>query len=362
MIPISKPIITDEEIQKVIEVLKSGQLAQGKYVNELERTFAEYIGVDYAVAVCNGTTALILALEALKIKSGDEVITTPFTFIATANSILHQNARPVFADIDEKTYNIDPDDVAEKVTKKTRAIIGVHLFGHPFKVKDLLEICEDYGLVLIEDCAQAHGAEFEGKKVGSFGIGCFSFYPTKNITTGEGGIITTNDKKIAEKIKLLRNHGEVSKYKHIELGYNYRMSELQGALGVVQLKRLDEMVKARRRNAKYLNKHIKNSGLVKPFEERNVKHAYNQYVIRVTDEFPMHRDELVRYLREKKIECAVHYPKPIYKQPIYIKMGYENVRCPVAERICKEVLSLPVHPSLTVENLQYIVEVINKIK
>jgi len=361
MIPIAKPLIDDEEIQEVVKVLKSGMLAQGKYVEEFEKAFAEYIGVDYAIAVCNGTVALILALNACGVKSGDEVITTPFTFIATANAILHQNAKPIFADIDEKTYNINPDDVLEKITHRTKAILGVHLFGHPFDVKALQEICEDHNLVLIEDCAQAHGAEFEGKKVGSFGIGCFSFYPTKNMTTGEGGIITTNDRKIAEKIKLLRNHGEITKYEHVVLGYNYRMTNIQGALGVVQLKKLDKMNEIRRKNAKFLNEGIKVKGLIKPFEAKNVKHVYHQYVVRVTSDFPMTRDEFIEYLRSRGIGCAVHYPKPIYKQPLYVKLGYGNVRCPTAERVSKEVLSLPVHPALTEDNLRYIVDTINEL-
>jgi len=187
-IPIAKPIISEEEIRAVEEVLRSGMLAQGGTVRKFEKNFSEYIGVKNAIAVSNGTIALDLALKALDIKQGDEVITTPFTFIATANSILFQGAKPVFADVDERTFNINPDDVLEKITNRTKAIIGVHLFGHPFNVEAIREICEDYNLILIEDCAQAHGAEYKGKKVGGFGIaGCFSFYATKNMTTGEGG-------------------------------------------------------------------------------------------------------------------------------------------------------------------------------
>jgi len=356
-IPISKPAIDDREIERVVEVLKSGMLAQGEVVEEFERSFAEYIGVEHAIAVCNGTIALDLVLKALGIKGGDEVITTPFTFIATSNSVLYQGAKPVFADIDEKTYNINPDEVLEKITAKTKAVIGVHLFGHPFDVKPLMEICEDYNLVLIEDAAQAHGAEYNGKKVGSFGIGCFSFYPTKNMTTGEGGMITTNDANIADKIRLLRNHGDKGKYDHVMLGYNYRMTNIQAAIGTEQLRKLDALNKKRRENAEYLTNNIKANGLIKPFERKNVKHVYHQYVIRVK-RFPMSRDEFMQYLTNREIGCAIHYPKPIYKQKLYKKLGYK-ASCPIAEEVAKEVLSIPVHPSLSEEELKYIVETIN---
>ncbi len=359
MIPIARPMIGDEEIELVSEVLRSGKIAQGKFVEEFERRFAEYVGTDYAVAVCNGTVALDLALKALDIRSGDEVIVPSFTFISSANCILFQGARPVFADIDERTFNIDPDDVLEKITKKTKAIIGVHLFGHPFDLKAIMEICEDHKLFLIEDCAQAHGAEYRGKRVGSFGIGCFSFYPTKNMTTCEGGMITTDDRRIAEMCRLLRNHGEESKYNHVILGYNYRMTEVQAVIGIVQLKKLDYMNEIRRRNARFFNERIRVRGLIKPFEAREVKHVYNQYVLRVTEEFPLSRDEFVEYLKKRGIGCAVHYPKPVYKQPLYINLGYNDVRCDVAERVSKEVLSIPVHPALSDEDLRYIVDSIN---
>ncbi len=362
MIPIAKPIIGEEEIRRVIDVLKSGMLAQGEVVREFEEKFAEYIGCRHAIAVCNGTVALDVALKACGIKRGDEVITTPFSFIATANSILYQGAKPVFADIDERTYNLDPNDVLEKITDKTKAILGVHIFGHPFDVKAIMEICEDYNLVLIEDSAQAHGAEYDGRKVGSFGVGCFSFYPTKNMTTGEGGMITTNDDSIDEKCRLLRNHGEVSKYNHVELGYNFRMTNIQAAIGLAQLEKLDKLNEIRRSNARYLNKHLKVEGLIKPYEAKNVKHVYHQYVVRVTEDFPMSRDEFVRYLKSRGIGCAIHYPTPIYKQPLYVRLGYGEVRCPIAEEVANSILSLPVHPALTEQDLKYIVETVNSLE
>ncbi|WP_202320050.1 DegT/DnrJ/EryC1/StrS family aminotransferase [Archaeoglobus neptunius] len=360
-IPISKPFIDDEEIEGVVNVLKSGMIAQGDVVREFEEKFSGYIGSDFAVAVSNGTVALDVALKAWGIGEGDEVITTPFTFIATSNSILFQKAKPVFADIEADTYNINPDDVLEKISPKTKAIIGVHLFGHPFDVKAIMDICEDHDLILIEDSAQAHGAEFRGKKVGSFGTGCFSFYATKNITTGEGGMITTSDKKIAEKCRLLRSHGEASKYNHLLLGYNFRMTNIQAAIGLAQLEKLDRLNEMRRRNAEFLNRNIKVEGLVKPVEMKGMKHVYHQYVVRVEEEFPMKRDEFAEFLTSKGIGNAVHYPAPIYKQPLYIKLGFGDVRCPVAEEVSSRVLSLPVHPGVGEEQLRYIAETINSV-
>lgn len=364
MISIAKPLIGEEEIKAVTEVLKSGMLAQGKVVKEFENVFSEYIDVREAIAVSNGTAALDIVLKALGVTQGDEIITTPFTFIATANSILFQGAKPVFADIDEQTFTLDPDDVLEKITNKTRGIVGVHLFGHPFDLKPLQEICEDYDLFLVEDCAQAHGAEYEGKKVGSFRIGCFSFYPTKNMTTGEGGMITTNSKKLAELCRLLRNHGESTKYLHTILGHNYRMTNIEAAIGIAQLKKLDKFNEARINNAEYLNTHLRAKGLTTPYKRRYAKHVYHQYVLKIENDFLLSREEFIKYLHDKDIECAVHYPLPIYKQPLYRELGYgeKNVDCPFSSEISKKVVSLPVHPALTRDNLKYIVNVINNIE
>lgn len=359
-IPIARPITADEELKAIEEVLTSGMLAQGKAVNEFENLFSDYIGVKNAIAVSNGTVALDVALKALGIKEGDEVITTPFTFIATANSILYQKAKPVFADVDERTFNINPVDVLNKITAKTKAIIGVHLFGHPFDVKAIQEICEDHKLLLVEDCAQAHGAEYQGKKVGSFATGCFSFYPTKNITTGEGGIITTDNNEVSESCRLLRNHGQSSKYYHTILGYNYRMTDIQAAIGIAQLNKLNEFNKKRIQNAEYYNKHIKLDGLITPYKDANVKHVYHQYVIKVEKD-SIDRDVFMKYLTDNGIGCAVHYPLPIFSQPLYRDLGYtdEIAKCPVTSDIVNRVLSLPIHPSLSEENLNYVVETIN---
>jgi perosamine synthetase len=361
-IPIAKPLIGDEEVALVADVLHSGMLAQGEYVHEFERRFATYCDVKNAVALSNGTVALDLALKAAGIHPDDEVITPAFTFIATANAVLFQGARPIFADVDPITYNLDPEDVLEKLTPHTRAIIGVHLFGQPCELRALQQICKDHHLTLIEDCAQAHGATYEGKKVGSFGtIGCFSFYPTKNMTTGEGGMITTTSDQIAEMVRLLRNHGDSGKYDHTILGYNYRMTNLQAAIGLVQLRKLDEFNAKRIRNADYLNRHIRAPGLTLPHVKDGVTHVYHQYAVTLEEDFPLSRKDLMRQLQERGIGCTIHYPLPLHRQPLYQQLGYtdDEVRCPNAAAIAQKILSLPVHPALEYEDLAFIAETLN---
>ncbi len=360
-IPIAKPIIEEDEIQAVIRVLKSGMLAQGEEVKLFEQEFAKYIGVKHAVAVANGTAALDLALKAIGIKEGDEVITTPFTFIATANAILFQGAKPIFADIDPKTYNLDPNDVLEKITSKTKAIIVVHLYGQPADMKAFKEIAEDHKLYLVEDAAQAHGAEFMGKKVGSWGdIAIFSFYPTKNITTGEGGMITTDNDKLARKARLLRDHGQTSKYVHEILGWNFRMTNIAAALGRVQLRKLDKFNSIRKRNAEKLTQSLSCiKGIITPYVDPRVKHVWHQYVIRIEENYPLSRDQLMNYLKESGIGTAIHYPIPIHHQPLYRKLGYPQDICPNAIDASKKVLSLPIHPLVSSEDIEYIA---NKIK
>ena len=358
-IPIAKPIIGDEEIKAVGDVLKSGMLAQGESVKQFEDEFAGYLGVKNAIAVNNGTVALDLAIKALGLKPGDEVITPAFTFIATANCALYQGLRPVFADVDARTFNIDAEDLQKRITPHTRAVIGVHLYGQPFDLSAVSEICQDGKIALVEDCAQAHGAEYQGKKVGSFATGCFSFYPTKNMTTGEGGMITTNDDALATRLRLLRSHGDTGKYNHATLGYNYRMMNLQGALGLVQLKRLEEFTAKRIKNAAFLNDNINIKGISTPYQAKNVRHVYHQYVVRVEDSFASSREKLMEFLQAKGIGSAVHYPKAVYEQPLYRELGYTNESCPVSEDVSRKVLSLPVHPSLREEDLAYICKTIN---
>jgi perosamine synthetase len=351
MIPIAKPVIGEEEKKAVLEVLESGILAQGPRVKAFENAFANYIGTKHAVATSSGTTALHVALLACGIRSGDEVITTPFTFIATANAILYCNAKPVFADIDEKTFNIDPEDINEKITRKTKALLIVHLYGQPCDMDAITEICEDYNLRLIEDACQAHGAEYKGRKVGSFGdAACFSFYPTKNMTTGEGGMITTNNKDVAERARLIREHGSRVRYEHLTLGYNYRMTDIAAAIGLVQLGKLEEMNERRIENARKLNEGLKRIKYVTtPYVAPYVKHVFHQYTIRVKN-----REELVKRLEEAGIGYGIYYPKPVHKQKLYVSLGYKD-ELPRAEEASREVLSLPVRPGLSDENINYII-------
>lgn len=361
-IPIARPIVGQDEISAVSEVLASGMLAQGERVAEFERQFAEYCGTTYGVATNNGTAALHAALLAADIGYGDEVIVPSFSFIATATAVSMCGAKPVFADVSDETFTIRPDNIIERITPKTRAVIGVHLFGQPFDVRAVQEICESHNLKLIEDAAQAHGALYDGVKVGGFGqIGCFSFYATKNMITGEGGMCTTNEKAYAERLKLIVNHGQSEKYRHTRLGYNYRMTDIAAAIGIVQLKKLDKYNQRRRKNAEYYNSHLSVKGLVLPHASTGMYHVYHQYVVRLTEEFPMKRDEFIEYLKTKGIGTAVHYPIPIHRQPLYA-LANDPDPCPVSTRLASSVLSLPVHPLLDGKELAYICDTINRVK
>lgn len=356
MIPIAKPFIGDEEIKEVEAVLKSGFIAQGPKVAEFEEKFAEYIGTKHAIATSSGTTALHVALLCTGIGKGDEVITTPFSFAATANTILYTGAKPVFVDIDPKTYNISPEKIKEAVTRKTKAIMPVHLYGQPADMGPINKIAEENNLKVIEDAAQAHGAIYKKINVGLWGdMACFSFYPTKNITTSEGGIITTNNNEFNHDARALRAHGESERYEHVILGYNFRMTDIAAAIGVVQLKRLDEFNAKRIENAEYLTEHINTiDGIEPPYVAENVKHVFHQYTIRVKNG---KRDELREFLNNEGIGTGIHYPRPIYKQKLYEDLGF-TANCVEAEKAASEVLSIPVNPALTVENLNEIVSVL----
>jgi len=344
MIPIAEPLIGNEEIKTVTEVLLSGSLAQGKKVAAFEEAFAAYTGTKYAVAVSSGTAALHLALLAHGIGKDDEVITTPFSFIATANAILFTGARPVFGDIEEKTFNLDPEQIEGKITTRTKAILPVHLYGQPCEMDRIMALAKIYNLAVIEDACQAHGAEYKRQKVGSFGTGCFSFYPTKNMTTGEGGMITTHNPEIAARIRMLRNHGQKERYFHEILGYNLRMTDLAAAIGLCQLKKLDQFNVQRRQNAQTLTQGLKNiKGLLTPCVFSEIKHVFHQYTIRVTGEFGVFRDALKEKLARQGIITEVYYPLPIHRQPLYCQLAY-NDYLPGAEKAAQEVLSLPVHP------------------
>lgn len=355
MIPIAKPLLGKEEIDAVTEVLSSGMIAQGPKVDEFELAFSEYTGCEYAAAVNSGTAALHIALLAYGIGKGDEVITTPFSFIATANSILYTGAKPIFADIEPDTFNIDPEKIQEKITPNTRAILPVHLYGHPADMKAIMEIAEDKKLIVVEDACQSHGAAFHGKKVGSFGTGAFSFYPTKNMTTSEGGMLTTNDKEVAEKAKMIRAHGSKVRYLHEMLGFNLRMTDIAAAIGLEQLKKLDKFTEARQRNAEMLSSELKGlPGLVPSITKIGCTHVFHQYTVRAKK-----RDQLAAFLKEKEIGTGVHYPIPIHKQPVYKELGYKD-SLPISERAVEEVLSIPVHPALSRADVQTVIKAIKE--
>ena len=355
-VPIAKPIIGDEEIENVVEVLKSGMIAQGPKVEEFEEKFAEWVGADYGIAVNSGTAALHVALLSCDIGEGDEVITTPFTFIASGNSILYTGAKPVFADIDLKTYTIDPNSIENLISENTKAILPVQLYGQSANMDKINEIAEKYGLTVIEDAAQAHGATCNGEKVGSLGdMSCFSFYPTKNMTTSEGGIITTNDDELAENAKVFRAHGASIRYHHDEIGYNFRMTDISAAIGLAQLDKIDGFNDKRIENAAYLNAGLKNvDGIITPYCAYGSKHVYHQYTIRVEKG---DRDDWVDIINDCGVGTGIHYPIPLYNQPIYRKLGLSG-NCPNAELAADNVISLPVHPSLTKDDLDLVIEAV----
>jgi dTDP-4-amino-4,6-dideoxygalactose transaminase len=355
MIPIAKPLIGEEEKRAVLEVLDSGILAQGPRVKAFEAAFAEYCGVKQAIATTSGTTALHVALLAHGLGPGDEVITSPFTFIASANAVLYTGARPVFVDIDPATFNLDPALVEAAITPHTKALLPIHLFGLSCDMTALLDIAARRNLAIIEDACQSHGASDNGRKVGSFGIGTFSLYPTKNMTSAEGGLITTNDDALADSCRVLRQHGMRQRYYHDELGFNFRMTDVHAAIGLEQLKKLERFNQARRANAAYLSAHLR--GVVTPVTPPRREHVFHQYTIRVPDG---RREALRTYLQAHGVGCEVYYPVPVHQQRLYVEeLGY-HLSLPEAERAAAEVLSLPVHPALSPADLETIVKTVNE--
>ena len=357
MIPISKPFIGEAEKQAVLEVLESGMLVQGPRTAKLEEKFAAACATRFAIATSNGTTALHVALLAHGIGPGDEVITTPFTFQASVNSIVYTGARPVFVDIDEQTFNIDAGRIEAAITPRTRAILPVHLYGQTCDMNAILAIAGRHNLVVIEDAAQAAGAHYLGRCAGSFGTGCFSLYATKNIMSGEGGMITTDDEALAQRCRMIRNHGMQRRYFHDMLGYNFRMSDLHAAIGLAQIDRLDEFTARRRANAAYLNAHIKS--VITPTVQPGCDHVWHQYTIRVDG--GRDRDAAVKQLNEAGVGTGIFYPVPANRQSYLVEMGLAGEPLPVAERLAREVMSLPVHPQLSQADLEKIVAEVNKL-
>jgi len=354
MIRIAQPVMGEEEKKAVLEVLDSGIIAQGPRVKAFEDAFANMCGVKSAIAASSGTTALHLALLAHGIGKGDEVITSAFTFIASANTVLFTGAKPVFVDIDPRTFNLNPDLIEAAITPRTKAIMPVHLFGLMCDMKAIMEIAQKHNLIVIEDACQSHGASYSGKKAGSFGTGAFSLYPTKNITSGEGGMITTDDSQIDEKCRVLRNHGMRRRYYHDELGFNFRMTDIHAAIGLAQMTKLDSFNQKRKSNAAFYDANLK--GVITPYVPKKYSHVYHQYTLRIPDG---KRDALRKYLADHEIGSEVYYPVPIHKQDFYVKEYGYQVSLPETEKAALEVLSIPVHPYLSQSDLETVVYHIN---
>jgi perosamine synthetase len=354
-IPVGKPDIGPEEIRAARETMESGWVTQGKKVEELEKAFARYCDVKYAVAVNSGTAALHVALAAIGIKNGDEIITTPLSCVATANPIRYLNAKPTFADVNPKTLNVDPAFVERKITPKTKAIIPVHLFGHPADIDPIMKTAEKNGLYVIEDAAQAHGAKYKGRKVGSIGhVACFSFYADKLMTTVEGGIAITNNEELAEKMLMLRNLGSDKNrnFHHPLLGYNYKMSDIHAAIGIVQLRKLDRYIEIKRENAVYLNQRLSDLSLQLPTEE---KYAFNvYYVYHVLTESSKKKEKTIRKLKSLGVET-----RPLLSfipsQPPYLKHESGGRDCPIARKAHKKGFYVSNCPSFSEKELEYLV-------
>lgn len=336
-----------------LSVMESGQYVLGKEVTDFENEISSYLGVRYAIGCASGTDALMVAMMALGIGPGDEVITTPFTFVATTETIVLLGAKPVYVDIDPKTFNLDPSNVEAAITKKTKAIIPVHLYGQSVDMDRLLKIANGHGIPVIEDMCQAIGADYRGKKVGSLGVmGCISFFPSKNLgALGDAGMVVTNDTTLSEKLRMIVVHGSRVRYKHEILGVNSRLDALQAAMLRVKLKYLNQWIDARRMAASVYNRLFKHSGVEIPYEATYGKHVFHQYTIRLKK-----RDEVARYLGDKKIPHAIYYPIPLHLQEAYKALGESKGKYPIAEQAANEVLSLPMHTELEEEQQKYIVE------
>ena len=365
MIPLGRPCIDEKEILAVKEVLESGWLAHGPKNAQFEKDFAEYIGAKAAVSLNSCTSALHLAIQAQNLKG--EVILPSFTFVASANSVVTAGCKPVLVDIEYDTRNIDPVKIRENITDKTVGIMPVHYAGQSCNMDEIEEIAKEHDLVIIEDSAEAIGAEYKGKKTGNFGIGCFSFFPTKNMTTGEGGMLTTNDEELAEKVRTLRGHGISSstwsreKEKRpwyraaIDAGFNFRLCDVLAAIGLEQLKKLDEMNKLRRKHAKYLTERLDFENIKTPMELEDCKHVFQMYTITVEG---VDRTKFVLGLKEKGIGASVHFDPPVHQTPYYMGRGGD---LPVTERLAESIVTLPMYPQLSKEDLDMIISSIEEV-
>ena len=349
--------IKKELDEAVFSVLSNTQFILGPEVKSLEEKVADYCGAKFAIGVASGTDALLLSLRACEVKPEDEVITSSFSFFASAGVISRLGANPVFVDIDPETYNIDPDQIEKKVTPKTKAIMPVHLFGQCADMDPIMEVARKHNLKVIEDAAQAIGAEYKGKKAGAIGdFGCFSFFPSKNLGgAGDGGMVTTDDPEMAEMVRVLRVHGSKPKYYHSTIGYNSRLDTIQAGILSVKLKYLDDWTKKRREHAEVYNSAFKDLDMITPKAESFNYHIYNQYTIAVKN-----RDELRNYLKEKQIGHDTYYPVPLHLQECYKFLGYKKGDLPVSEKKAEEVVSIPIYPELTEEEQKYVISTIKE--
>ncbi len=352
-VPLTKIKIDEDTIKAANLALKSGQWILGKRTEEFESEFAKFCNVKYAVCVSSGTTALFLTMKSFDVKKGDEVIVPSFSFIATASTVSMCGATPKFVDVNKKNFTIDPNDIKNKITQKTVGIIPVHLFGHASDMDPIKKIAKEHSIFVLEDAAQAHGTKYKGKLAGGLGdAACFSFYPSKNLTVcGDGGIITSNDKELIQKIKMLRNHGRKTQYEHTMIGYNFRMGEVNAAIGLARLKKLNQNNSKRRKIAYKYNSNLKN--VEKPIEESWTKHVYHQYSILTSK-----REQLLRFLSKNNIGTAVYYPIPIHKQPIYRKTSKDKLQN--TEKISKQILSIPMFPSMNEKEQNYVISKIEE--
>ncbi len=341
--------------RSIHEIFESKHFVLGEHLSRFEEESAKYLGAKFAIGLASGTDALYLALVALGIGSGDEVITTPFSFFATASCIARTGARPVFVDIDPATFNLDPEKIKSKITRRTKAILPVHLFGLSCNMEAIMKIAAKHSLAVVEDAAQAFGAEFQGKKVGTIGTaGCFSFYPTKNLgAAGDGGMLTTSSKEMAEKIRLLRDHGAPKKYYHTLVGLNSRLDEIQAAILRIKLKRLDHWNQKRIGHAKHYQQGLQNLPLELPVTPENTKPIFHLYSVMAE-----RRDALMSFLTKKEIGCGAYYPLPLHLQPCFKSLGYKKGDFPVSESTADKILSLPMYPELSVKSVDTVIEAV----